>query len=109
MKSRKIYQTTLHDLHDMDPAILRISQSRVSHASSLLPRLGICASSRRVSALWQTTLRAVLSPQELDEMLSDRKKLRIDVRSIVEASRCESDRRITNFSLNSIEPRISKC
>src|SRR5277367_6614166 len=53
--------------------------------------------------LAQTTLRAVLGQHELDEMLSERKKLSTDVQSILDAQTETWGIRVTNVEIRTVE------
>jgi regulator of protease activity HflC (stomatin/prohibitin superfamily) len=53
--------------------------------------------------LAQTTLRAVLGQHELDEMLSERKKLSVDVQSILDAQTETWGIKVTNVEIRTVE------
>jgi len=53
--------------------------------------------------LAQTTLRAVLGQHELDEMLSDRKKLSVDVQSILDAQTEAWGIKVSNVEIRTVE------
>jgi regulator of protease activity HflC (stomatin/prohibitin superfamily) len=53
--------------------------------------------------LAQTTLRAVLGQHELDEMLSERKKLNTDVQSIIDAQTETWGIKVTNVEIRTVE------
>jgi regulator of protease activity HflC (stomatin/prohibitin superfamily) len=53
--------------------------------------------------LAQTTLRAVLGQHELDEMLSERKKLSADVQSILDAQTETWGIKVTNVEIRTVE------
>jgi regulator of protease activity HflC (stomatin/prohibitin superfamily) len=53
--------------------------------------------------LAQTTLRAVLGQHELDEMLSDRKKLSVDVQSILDAQTETWGIKVSNVEIRTVE------
>jgi regulator of protease activity HflC (stomatin/prohibitin superfamily) len=53
--------------------------------------------------LAQTTLRAVLGQHELDEMLSERKKLNIDVQSIIDAQTETWGIKVSNVEIRTVE------
>jgi regulator of protease activity HflC (stomatin/prohibitin superfamily) len=53
--------------------------------------------------LAQTTLRAVLGQHELDEMLSERKKLNVDVQSILDAQTEAWGIKVTNVEIRTVE------
>ena len=55
------------------------------------------------SMLAQTTLRAVLGQHELDEMLSERKKLSTDVQSILDAQTENWGIKVTNVEIRTVE------
>src|ERR1700677_212629 len=55
------------------------------------------------SMLAQTTLRAVLGQHELDEMLSERKKLSTDVQSIIDAQTENWGIKVTNVEIRTVE------
>ena len=55
------------------------------------------------SMLAQTTLRAVLGQHELDEMLSERKKLSTDVQSILDAQTETWGIKVTNVEIRTVE------
>ena len=54
--------------------------------------------------LAQTTLRAVLGQHELDEMLSERKKLSADVQSILDAATETWGIKVSNVEIRTVEP-----
>jgi regulator of protease activity HflC (stomatin/prohibitin superfamily) len=53
--------------------------------------------------LVQTTLRAVLGPHELDEMLSERKKLSADVQSILDAQTETWGNKVSSVEIRTVE------
>ena len=53
--------------------------------------------------LAQTTLRAVLGQHELDEMLSERKRLNVDVQSIIDAQTETWGIKVTNVEIRTVE------
>ena len=53
--------------------------------------------------LAQTTLRAVLGQHELDEMLSERKKLNVDVQSIIDAQTETWGIKVSNVEIRTVE------
>src|SRR5690606_29033282 len=55
------------------------------------------------SQLAQTTLRAVLGKHELDEMLSEREKLNIDVQNILDAQTDSWGIKVTNVEIKHID------
>jgi hypothetical protein len=55
--------------------------------------------------LAQTTLRAVLGQHELDEMLSERKKLSTDVRSIIDSQTEIWGIKVSNLEIRTVELR----
>src|SRR3546814_5144595 len=54
------------------------------------------------SQLAQTTLRAVLGKHELDEMLSEREKLNIDIQQILDAQTDSWGIKVTNVEIKQI-------